>query len=146
MNNNIMAHKTCNKCGKEHSDTLNICPYCGHTESLKVTIFGYSGSYAINPEVKIYKNDEQIATVRKNERVTLDIAKPCELKFKASIRSTSCAVKPGDAVMLSFDNKSGKLCASIMKEEEAAATQEEIKQKSDSTLKVWAKALLDIFG
>jgi hypothetical protein len=111
-----------------------------------VTIFGYSGSFAVNPDVKIYKDGSHIATISKNGRMTIPITEPCELLFKVSIRSTKTTVKPGDSVLLDFDTKSGKLLAHIMNEEEAAAAQEKKIKESDSTLKVWAKVLFDIFA
>lgn len=113
---------------------------------IMVTIFGYSGSFAANPDVKIYKEDgSHIATISKNGRITIPITESCELLFKVSIRSTKTTVKPGDSVLLDFDTKSGKLLAHIMNEEEAAAAQEKKIKESDSTLKVWIKALFDIF-
>ena len=140
-----MTHKICTECGQEYAETLEACPNCKDATESTVTIFGYSGSYAINPDVKIFKDGNHIATVSKNGKVTLPVAEPCELLFKVSIRSTKCEVKPGDAVMLDFDNNSGKLRAFIMNEAEAAAAQEKKIKESDSTLKVWIKTLFDIF-
>jgi RNA polymerase subunit RPABC4/transcription elongation factor Spt4 len=114
-----MALKVCKECGREHSDTIKTCPHCGYVDVAKVIIFGYIESFVVNPDVKIYKDDIQIGRVSKGGKITLDITEPCELKFKSSIRSTKCYVRPGDAVIISFNRTTGRLSATVTKEESA---------------------------
>lgn len=114
-----MALKVCKECGREHSETIKTCPHCGYIDVAKVTIFGYIESFVVNPDVKIYKDGIQIGRVSKGGKITLDITEPCELKFKSSIRSAKCYVRPGDAVIISFNRTTGRLSATVTKEESA---------------------------
>ena len=132
----IMALKVCKECNREYSDTLEACPHCGFVDSTKVTIFGYTESFAINPDVSIYKDDVQIASVSKSDKISLNITEPCELKFKSSMRTARCYVKPGDAVVLSFNRTTGGLSATVTSKENAA-TEINIKRGNDSTRIIW---------
>lgn len=132
----IMALKVCKECGKEYSDTIEACPHCGFVDSSKVTIFGYTESFAINPDVSIYKDDVQIASVRRNDKTTINITEPCELKFKSSMRTAKCFVRPGDAVVLSFNRATGSLNATVTSKGNAA-TEINIKKGNDSTRIIW---------
>ena len=131
-----MALKVCKECNREYSDTLEACPHCGFVDSTKVTIFGYTESFAINPDVSIYKDDVQIASVSKCDKISLNITEPCVLKFKSSMRTARCYVKPGDAVVLSFNRTTGGLSATITSKENAA-TEINIKRGNDSTRIIW---------
>ena len=131
-----MALKVCKECSREYSDTLDACPHCGFVDSTKVTIYGYTESFAINPDVSIYKDGVQIASVSKSDKITLNITEPCELKFKSSIRSAKCYVRPGDAVVLSFNRTTGGLSATVTSKENAA-TEINIKKGKDSTRIIW---------
>ena len=101
-----------------------------------MTIYGYTESFAINPDVSIYKDGVQIASVSKSDKITLNITEPCELKFKSSIRSAKCYVRPGDAVVLSFNRTTGGLSATVTSKENAA-TEINIKKGKDSTRIIW---------
>ena len=131
-----MALKVCKECSREYSDTLDACPHCGFVDSNKVTIYGYTESFAINPDVSIYKDGVQIASVSKSDKITLNITEPCELKFKSSIRSAKCYVRPGDAVVLSFNRTTGGLSATVTSRDNAA-TEINIKKGKDSTRIIW---------
>ena len=131
-----MTLKVCKECSREYSDTLDACPHCGFVDSTKVTIYGYTESFAINPDVSIYKDGVQIASVSKSDKITLNITEPCELKFKSSIRSAKCYVRPGDAVVLSFNRTTGGLSATVTSKENAA-TEINIKKGKDSTRIIW---------
>ena len=110
-----MALITCPECGKEISSTVSKCPHCGFEvkKDEKVTILGYSESFAINPAVSVYLNDWKIGEVSQNGKIELDVDKGSMLKFKSGLSSTSCVVKPGDWVLLSFNRAMGGLDAII---------------------------------
>ena len=108
-----MALITCPECGKEISSTVSKCPHCGYEvkKEEKVTILGYSESFVIAPSVSVYLNDWKIGEVSRNGKIELDLDKGSYLKFKGGLRSTSCVVKPGDWVLLSFNRVTGGLDA-----------------------------------
>lgn len=108
-----MALITCPECGKEISSTVSQCPHCGFEiqSSNKVTILGYTETFASSPAVSILKNGVEIGEVRQNGKIELDINEECELQFKCSFRSAECVVKPGDWILLSFNRTTGKLTA-----------------------------------
>lgn len=114
-----MALITCPECGKEISSTVSKCPHCGYEvkKDEKVTILGYSESFAINPAVSVYLNDWKIGEVSQNGKIELDVDNGSLLKFKGGMRSTSCLVKPGDWVLLSFNRATGGLDAIITDKE-----------------------------
>lgn len=121
----------CPACGQEIENGQNFCPNCGCSITLKeeqsvetspteaviekrspvleeatkkVTILGDSNT-TINWTAAILKNDIKIGEISPNEKVELDIDEECYLKFKCSLGSTICKVKPGGCVVVYFDNK-----------------------------------------
>ncbi|MBE6241139.1 MAG: hypothetical protein E7115_06540 [Bacteroidales bacterium] len=136
-----MALKLCKECKKEYSDTLEACPHCGFREDNTVVIYGYTETFAVNPAVEITKDEALLATVSRNSKVELEIAEPCELKFKSSFRTTRCMVKPGDAVVLSFNRMTGSLNATVTSKENSA-TEINIKKGKDGTRIIWAIILI----
>lgn len=121
----------CPACGHEIENGQNFCPNCGcsitlieeqHVEispteevienqspvmeeaTKKVTILGDS-EVLINWTASILKNDIKIGEISPNEKVELDIDEECYLKFKCSLGSTICKVKPGGCVVVYCDNK-----------------------------------------
>ncbi|MBQ5710058.1 MAG: hypothetical protein IIV76_01435 [Alistipes sp.] len=138
-----MALKVCKECGREHCDTIKTCPHCGYVDVAKVTIFGYIESFVVNPDVRIYKDDIQIGRVSKGGKITLDITEPCELKFKSSIRSAKCYVRPGDAVIISFNRTTGRLSATVTKEE-SAKTVININKSADYTRISWVLIICSV--
>ncbi|MBO7459110.1 MAG: zinc-ribbon domain-containing protein [Paludibacteraceae bacterium] len=108
-----MALITCPECGKEISSSVSKCPHCGFEiqSSNKVTVLGYTETFAASPAVSILKDGVQIGEVKQSGKVELDINKECELQFKCNFRSTECVVKPGDWILLSFNRTTGKLTA-----------------------------------
>lgn len=101
-----MALITCPECGKEISSTVSKCPHCGYEikkGSSKVTILGYAESFAINPSISILQSDLKIGEVSQNGKVEIDIEKGSLLKFQRGFHSTTCLVKPGDWILLSFN-------------------------------------------
>lgn len=114
-----MALITCPECGKEISSTVSKCPHCGYEikKEGKVTILGYTESFAMNPSVSILKSDLKIGEVSQNGKVEIDLEKGSLLKFQSGLRSTSCIVKPGDWVLLSFNRATGGLDAILTDKE-----------------------------
>lgn len=121
----------CPACGQEIKNGQNFCPNCGCSITLieeqhvdispteevienqspvleeatkKVTILGDS-EVLINWTASILKNDIKIGEISPNEKVELDIDEECYLKFKCSLGSTICKVKPGGCVVVYCDNK-----------------------------------------
>ena len=135
-----MALIVCKECGKEFSNTVNACPHCGYANSSKVTIYGYTESYAINPKADIYLNGNLVANVCRNDKVELDITEQCELKIKCSMRSTTCTVRPGDYILLSFNRVSGALSATVTTKDRIA-TEINVKKGKDSTKIIWITAI-----
>lgn len=129
-----MALKICKECAKQYSDTLEACPHCGFVDSSKVTIYGYTETFAISPDVKIYKGDELIGQVGANSKTEITISEPCLLKFSCSMRSDECVVNPGDCVVLSFNRVTGGLSATITNKEDVM---DEISYKRGKDSKRW---------
>jgi hypothetical protein len=121
----------CPACGHEIENGQNFCPNCGCSINLKeeqsveissteevienrspvleeatkkVTILGDS-EVLMNWTASILKNDIKIGEISPNEKVELDIDEECYLKFKCSLGSTICKVKPGGCVVVYCDNK-----------------------------------------
>ncbi len=143
-----MALIICKECGREISDTATSCPHCGYTNSSKVTIYGYTENFAINPKADVYMNGNLVGSVSRNDKIELDITDTCELKIKCSLRSTTCTVRPGDCVLLSFDRVTGALSATATTKENIS-TEINIKRGKDSTNVIWiviACATLFILG
>ena len=102
----------------------------------KVTVYGYTEPFAMNPDVKVLLNGVEIASVARNASQEIVITEPCKLEFKCSFRSAKCEVKPGDVVVLSFNRTTGSLNATLTNTENVES---EISQKkeSDSTRIIW---------
>ena len=129
-----MALKTCKECSKQYSDTLEACPHCGYVDSSKVTIYGYTETFAISPDVKIYKDGVLIGKVGANSKIDITISQPCRLKFSCSMRSDECYVKPGDNVVLAFNRVTGGLSASVTNKDNVMC---EINEKKSKDSKRW---------
>lgn len=98
---------------------------------MQVVVHGYTESFAMSPDVKIFKNGVQIGTVAHCGETALELDGPCELVFKCSIRSARCRVNDGSHVVLSFDRFTGSLKASLTTEQ--GVKQEVVKaHKKDS--------------
>lgn len=121
-----MALINCPECGKEISEKAKSCPNCGcpidtsepekaDNTSDYVVIHGYEETFAVDTNVKIYKNDELVGEVAPASEFKLPIDGDCELKFKANMRSRKVSIHKGiDAhVFLSFDRFSGSLKAFV---------------------------------
>ncbi len=105
-----MALITCPECGKEISSSVSKCPHCGfEIQGKKVTILGYTESFATSPSVTILKNGVKIGTVEQNGKLEIEIDQACTLQFKCNMRSTECNVKPEDWVLLSFNRTTGRM-------------------------------------
>lgn len=121
----------CPACGQEIENGQNFCPNCGcyitlkeeqsveisPTEEVienrlpvleeatkKVTILGDSNT-TINWTAAILKNDIKIGEISPNKKVELDIDEECYLKFKCSLGTAICKVKPGDSVVVYYENE-----------------------------------------
>ena len=104
---------------------------------MKVTIFGYTELFAVNPDVAIYKGNELLGHVSRNGKLELEIDEPCVLIFKSSIRSAQCAVSSDTSIVLSFNRVLGTLSAKPAVSQEAVQqTITEVKS-SDKKRVMW---------
>ncbi len=112
----------CPECNKEISDTSTQCIHCGYvlkketnkTESIgKVIIHGYTEMFAVNPTVKVYKNNQYIAEIPRGETIELPIEEDTTFTFKCSIRKAEVRVAGNTTteIMLSFNRGTGVLKA-----------------------------------
>ena len=124
--------KTCKECSRTYSNTLDTCPHCGFTDSPKVTIYGYTESFAIAPSVDVYIGGRRVANVKQNGIIDLMLSSPSELTFKCNMRSAKCFVHPGDAVVLSFNRVTGGLSATRTNRANAITTINENMSKDNS--------------
>lgn len=134
-----MALITCPECGKEISSTVSKCPHCGYEikKESKVTILGYTESFAVNPSISILQSDLKIGEVSQNGKVEVDVEKGTLLQFKCGFRSTSCLVKPGDWILLSFNRTTGGLEAIVTDKDNYQFAINKAKGK-DNTRWIWA--------
>ena len=102
----------------------------------QVTVHGYTESFAVNPDVDIYINDNIVARVGRNAMVPVYISEPCELKFKCSFRTTQCFAHPGDVIVLSISRMSGKLSATLTSQNHYSNVIHS-KQNEDSKNTIW---------
>ena len=107
----------------------------------QVMVYGYTESFAVNPNVDIFINDNLVASVARNSVLPVYINKPCELKFKCSFRTAQCFVHPGDSVVLSFSRMSGKLSATPTSQNNSTNVIQS-KQKEDSKNSMWLFILI----
>lgn len=109
----------------------------------KVMVYGYTESYAVNPDVDIFIDNNMVAKVGHNSMVPVYISKPCELKFKCSLSfgTTQCFAHPGDVVVLSLSRMSGKLSATLTSHNNYTNVIQS-KQKEDSKNSMWVFILI----
>jgi zinc-ribbon domain len=70
-----MALMACPECGNEVSDKAPTCPRCGvpiFRES-KVVVYGYTQQFLINPKVQVFWNGSFVGSVKKAERLSIDV-------------------------------------------------------------------------
>lgn len=117
----------CSNCGKEILNNSKYCQHCGseipstpqaesqqpNIKQGKVIIHSYEEVYGVNPNVKIYKDGELIASLPKANTFEYSITEPTTLTFKCSIRTARVTVYPNSntEIRLMFDRFSGKLLA-----------------------------------
>lgn len=110
-----MALIKCSECGKEISDKATLCPNCGApvNPKTKVTIIGYTGYFAVYPEVDIYANDVRVGIVHHGETVTIEISEDTVFTFNLQGRKTNMAAKYGkdQTISLQVDRMMGGLKA-----------------------------------
>lgn len=110
-----MVQLKCPECGKKFSTPTTKCPHCGSqinkegkviVISLVKNLFDFPNLYR-NPSIEIrQKGFKHVADVKYNEKFELAIDKECELIFKCNFVSlpfSTCEVKPGDVVYLTYD-------------------------------------------
>ena len=112
---------------------------------MKITVIGYTESFALNPNVSIYKDGVLIDEVAKGNRVVLDIPEACELEFKCSFRSAQCYVEEGvGCIVLSFNRATGKLVATPTANEQEALFEITKAKSADGSRIIWAVILFVI--
>ena len=79
----------------------------------KVIIHGYTEMFAVNPTVKVYKNNQYIAEIPRGETIELPIEEDTTFTFKCSIRKAEVRVAGNTTteIMLSFNRGTGVLKA-----------------------------------
>lgn len=113
---------------------------------MKVTIIGYTESFAVNPNVSIYRDGILMGEVGRGGRIVLDIAEPCELEFESSFRRTKCQVDEGvGCVVLSFNRATGKLTSTPTANEQEALFEITKAKSADGSRIIWA-IILGIIG
>ena len=111
---------------------------------MKVTIIGYTENFAINPDVKIYKQGVLVGKVSRNEKTVIEVEGPCELQFKGSLRSAKCEVRTDQWIVLSFNRVTGRLSAIPTTADDVMLTLNKTKGK-DSTRIVWTVIISSLF-
>ena len=111
---------------------------------MKVTIIGYTENFAINPDVKIYKQGVLVGKVSRNEKTVIEVEGPCELQFKGSLRSAKCEVRTDQWIVLSFNRVTGRLSAMPTTAEDVMLTLNKTKGK-DSTRILWTVIISSLF-
>lgn len=125
-----MSNITCPSCGGQKATQINDhecrCEYCGHVFSIAsvppvgmasfggsnaINIHGYTQWFAVNPNVNVSCNGQQIASVGKDETITVNVPSRSTLLFNCMGRSASIMVTPGadTDIYISFDRISGSL-------------------------------------
>jgi hypothetical protein len=113
-----MALISCPECGNEVSDKAPACPKCGvpiFRES-KVTVYGYTQQFAINPKVSIFWNNELVGTVKRFDRLSFPIDADGVVSFKSSARSASVPVKAdgNTNIKISWNRFTGRMIPQIV--------------------------------
>lgn len=113
-----MALIACPECGNQVSDQAPACPRCGvpiFRES-KVVVYGYTQQFAVNPKVKVFWNGSLVGSVKKGQRLAIDIDRDGEIVFKSSIRSASVQVQAGHVtnIKISWDRITGKMIPEVV--------------------------------
>ncbi len=148
-----MALIKCPECGKEISERAQSCPNCGcpiqvqnesngeKTDGNYVLIHGYEETFAVDTNVKIYKDGELVGEVAPASEFKLPVDSDCELTFKASIRSCKVQIRKGidTNVFLSFDRFSGSLKAYVSSDNNREAV---IKIKEHNSSKALLNSVL----
>lgn len=109
---------------------FNKTPYTNTGK--KVTVYGYTEAFAVNPSVKVLVKGVEIAEVARNESREIIIDGPCTMEFRCSLRTARCFVNPGEAVVLSFNRTTGSLGATVTTNEQVSNVIGN-KKSSDST-------------
>jgi primosomal protein N' len=138
-----MALINCPECGREISSSASQCPHCGFDiqNRKKVTILGYTESFANTPVITVIKDGAIIGEVRQNEKVEFDIDDVCTLQFKYSFRSRECLAKPGDWILLSFNRTTGSLTAIRTDKDRYLDTINQVKSK-DGKRWIWTVIIM----
>ncbi len=109
----IMSLIKCLECGKDISDKANTCPNCGFlvNKENKVKVYGYTQSFLINPNIKVYVNGEFFDIVKVGNVLEIPITEPMELKFKCYFRSAKVVVtdKESTKIKLTWNRITGKI-------------------------------------
>ena len=108
----------CLECKVQVSDKASACLHCGVPIYIepKANIYGYTQQFAINPEVQIYWNDSLTGSIKRGQRIELDIERDGILNFRCSFRSSKVAVKAGRVtdIKLSWDRITGRMIPRIV--------------------------------
>ena len=146
----------CSKCGNQLIDGAKFCPKCGQprksspTYSINVEknsdyviVHGYEETFAIDVNVSIYKDGIYLGEVSPASTFNVPIEGNCELKFKASFRSTKVQIIKGvhSHVFLSFDRFTGSLKAYVSRDDNKVEI-EAIKQHKSSKATLWSIILI----
>lgn len=120
-----MAEIKCPSCGSPNVEQIDTdkyqCPYCGKTFSSTpikqaakiISIHGYTQWFAVNPDVKVSINGQQVGKVARGGLLQIQIDTPCQLKFDCNMRSAKIDVNPDvdTDIYISCDRISGCLLA-----------------------------------
>lgn len=113
----------CPNCGSPNVEQIDEdkyqCPYCGETFSTEpekptskiINIHGYTQWFAVNPDITVTINGQQVGKVGKNGLLQIELDAPCQIKFNCNIQSANINVDPNvdTDIYLSFDRTYGTL-------------------------------------
>jgi hypothetical protein len=82
----------------------------------KVVVYGYTQQFAINPRVQVFWNGSPVGSVKKGDRISIEIDADGEISFKSSIRKASLWIQAGQVtkIKISWDRISGKMIPQIV--------------------------------
>ena len=94
-----------------NANNVNVYNIVNENVKGELTIHSYTGSYLVNPSIKIYKNGEHIVNISKGETLKLNINEDCEITFKCMFRKTKYFAKKNVSkdIKLDWDRKTGHL-------------------------------------
>jgi hypothetical protein len=92
----------CHKCGTSIAGVSS-------KNSGKLTIYGYTQFFLVNPKIDIYKDDVCIGKIGKGEVFEVSIERDCQIKFSCLARTAICLARSGvnQSIKIEWDRLTG---------------------------------------